>query len=151
MSQLCRQMCDSMTHLCPHLLILMSLSVLILLLSVGRTCDLLLTDRTWQRWWNVTSVTILHETVMSFLPTDFPSFQLQWCELPRAEAHMQGTEGSLKPIANQSQSPPSHLPQETEFCPQPHEFAGRCFYSQALRRDHSLCWYLKAEILKQKT
>lgn len=55
-------------------------------LSIGRTCDLFLANRIWQRWWDVTPVFILLSMSLQLtsLARDFPaSFEERSCQVVR--------------------------------------------------------------------
>ena len=51
-------------------------------MSVGRTCDLLVTNRMWQKWWTVTLVISPFKIVNSIFSADSPFYCLQWSKLP---------------------------------------------------------------------
>lgn len=64
-------------------------------LSVGRSCDLLLTDRMWQRWWGVPAVISVHKAVASVLLEVFLSLTLIKPAVTLGRPTWQGAEGSL--------------------------------------------------------
>ena len=145
---------SSMVPCYPRLLTLMSLSILILLLSTGRTCDLLLT-KNMVTVMDVTSVTMLHKIVMYVLPKDLLPCWLQWSKLLGCELWWDPCGNELrafpKPIANKNLKPSAIPPTRNWNLPTTMWPWRQTFSNWALRWDHSLSCYLKAKILKQKT
>lgn len=63
-------------------------------LSVGRTYDLLLTNKIWPTWQDVTSMITFHKTVTSTLKTGSLPCWIWWSQLPYREAHTSSQQGS---------------------------------------------------------
>ena len=97
--------------------------------SVGWSGDLILTNRIWQRWWDVFSLIISHKIVSSALQAHSLSCWLYWSKLPCFDLPC----GEVHMARNRSPCP-NNLP-GTISCQQPHELGSESFPSQTFRWD----------------
>lgn len=114
-------------------------------LSVNRTCDLLLANRIWQRWWM--SLLSLCYTGLQFpssrrLFISSVSWWLWWNKLPYEQAYMASNRGRS----------PANSQQGTRPCQQQHELGSESFLRQASDKTSTLAgalitalWNPKAE------
>ena len=111
-------------------------------LIVGRTCDLLLTERRWQRWWRVVPVITLYYMGLHLTSLKEASRHIVAAYREGQVIGKRGqpleAEGSQWPMASKKLKPSESQLQGKEFFQQPEESleADSC-PNQASRWDHS--------------